>query len=463
MRLFWHIFLTFVGLVVLGIGGVTLVLGTTFGNLYRDNVPRTVASRQQTWRDWLGDYYVANNRSWAGVDGRLAQLAEADSWSLLGSLVYEVYDVNGRPVAVGADRHVAGRGPNLGDGTPIIVRGERIGTLVVRTATEWRHSADTPNPSFGTRNHEYGMLGDQIARAFRLAVFTVGGIALGLALLLARRISAPLAALTKATQAVAQGKPPLPLRRSSVREVATLAHAFGQMTTDLARADQVRRNMTADIAHELRTPLTVIKGKLEGMLDGVYAPTPQHLEPVLEETNLLERLVDDLRLLSLAEAGHLPLYPEALAPGDLVEDVVHAFAGQAQTQGVALLSAVAPDLPLVYVDPQRMQQVLGNLVANSLRHTPPNGSITLHARATATGVELRVQDTGSGIASDALPHIFDRFWRGDKARQRHGSGAGLGLAIARHFIEAQGGTIRADSAPDTGTTMTVWLPLAHEQ
>ncbi len=177
---------------------------------------------------------------------------------------------------------------------------------------------------------------------------------------------------------------------------------------------------------------------------------------------MLERLIDDLRVLSLAEAGQLALHREEVLLRPLLENVQRSFAAQAAGQDVQLIIDAHGELPLIEVDPQRMQQVLGNLVANSLRHTPPGGTIQLRATPQGPRVQLVVADTGGGIAPDELPHIFDRFWRSDRARSRQGSGAGLGLAIARQLIETQGGQINAQSQLGQGTTITITLPLATE-
>jgi signal transduction histidine kinase len=229
------------------------------------------------------------------------------------------------------------------------------------------------------------------------------------------------------------------------------------MAAELERAEQARRNLTADVAHELRTPLQIIQGNLEGVLDGVYEPTPEHIGDTLEETHLLARLVDDLQLLSLAEAGELTLRRERVDVRDLLADVATSFGGQADAAGVALRVAVPGDGALaVTADGDRLDQVLGNLVANALRYTAAGGAITLSAAAQDGTVHIAVQDTGRGIPEDELPYVFDRFWRGDKART--GTGAGLGLAIAKQLVAAHGGEIAVSSAVGEGTTFTVTLP-----
>ena len=273
-----------------------------------------------------------------------------------------------------------------------------------------------------------------------------------------RRFASPLAGMMAAVDAVAEGDLTVRVPERGRGNMARLAARFNRMTAELERAEQVRRNLTADVAHELRTPVHILQGNLEGVLDGVYEPTPEHMAAMLEETRLLARLVDDLQTLSLAEAGQLPLHPQTLAAADLLEDVATRFLPVAADQGVTIKVLPDDDAPAITVDPARMDQVISNLVANALRHTPSGGKVTLSAHRADEGVELSVADTGSGIDPADLPFIFDRFWRGDRSRA-HGSGsAGLGLAITRRLVEAHGGTIAVDSEPGAGTIFTVWLP-----
>jgi two-component system OmpR family sensor kinase/two-component system sensor histidine kinase BaeS len=235
------------------------------------------------------------------------------------------------------------------------------------------------------------------------------------------------------------------------------------MTEELQRADQQRRNLTADVAHELRTPLHIIQGNLEGVLDGVYEPTPDHIEATLDETRLLARLVDDLHTLSLADAGQLPLKMEPVDVADLLADVATSFSGQAEAQGVALVVETAA-LPLnthIQGDAGRLDQVLSNLVVNALRHTPENGRITLSAKLVDDTVQIQVTDTGEGIPEADLPFVFERFWRGDRARSHSGgAGGGLGLAIVKQMVLAHNGRITATSTPHQTTTFTLTFPAA---
>jgi signal transduction histidine kinase len=237
------------------------------------------------------------------------------------------------------------------------------------------------------------------------------------------------------------------------------------MVDELERADRRRRNLTADVAHELRTPLHIIQGNLEGILDGVYQPTHDHIIATLEETRSLARLVDDLRTLSLAEAGQLPLTWQPVDIDELLADAVTTFAGKAEGGHITLHAEINgdPSELTVIADAGRLDQVLANLIANALRHTPVGGEIVLRAEATEDAVQIAVNDTGEGIDPEDLPYIFDRFWRGERARSRTGGSTGLGLAIAKQLVGAHNGQIVAESQPGVGTTVTITLPrqLSH--
>jgi len=204
--------------------------------------------------------------------------------------------------------------------------------------------------------------------------------------------------------------------------------------------------------------LSVIRGKLEGVLDGVYPPTAEHLEPILEETELLAHLVDDLRLLALAEAGQLPLEKRSVDIGDLVQDAAVNFGPQASDRGITLALDLPAVLPLVAGDWRRISQVLGNLLTNALRHTPQGGIVTLSAVVREQAVEVVVVDTGVGISLEDQPYVFERFWRGEKSRARVSGGSGLGLAIAKHIVELHGGRIWVASVPGKGSTFRFTLP-----
>ncbi len=241
------------------------------------------------------------------------------------------------------------------------------------------------------------------------------------------------------------------------RSTRQLVAGFDTMAARLETDERQRRNLLAEVSHELRTPLTIVQGNLEAIVDGVYPADPAHLEVVLDETRVLGRLIDDLRTLALSEAGTLALHPEPTDPDILVTDVVRSFEPVAASAQVELRAAIDADLPILDLDPVRIREVLANLVANAIRHTPPGGRVTLAGSVEADGrwVRLEVIDTGPGIDPGLLPHVFDRFVKGETSR-----GSGLGLAIARQLVLAHGGEITAASGPSSGTTMRVRLPLA---
>lgn len=242
--------------------------------------------------------------------------------------------------------------------------------------------------------------------------------------------------------------------------MVAVARAFNEMATDLEQAEDLRRNLLADVAHELRTPLSVIQGNLRAILDEVYPLDPSEIARLYEQTRLLSRLVNDLHELAQAEANKLPLNLKETDLKALIQINSETFRPGAETKGVALHTNLPETLPSVRVDTSRLTQVLQNLLANGLRHTPDGGTITLSANAAADSVRLAISDTGEGILPEHLPHIFDRFYRADLARSRDKGGAGLGLAIARAIIEAHGGTLTASSegVPGKGSTFTIQLP-----
>jgi two-component system, OmpR family, sensor histidine kinase BaeS len=244
--------------------------------------------------------------------------------------------------------------------------------------------------------------------------------------------------------------------REGVRAVRQLSRGFDTMTARLEADERQRRTLLAEVSHELRTPLAVVQGNLEAILDGVYPADPDHLTLILDETRVLGRLIDDLRTVALSEAGTLALHPEPTDPDVLVGEVVRSFEPAAAAAGVELRADIDGDLPILDIDPVRIREVLANLVANALRHTPVGGRVTVSGGVEDDGrwVRLEVGDTGDGIDPALLPHVFDRFVKGSDSR-----GSGLGLAIARQLVLAHGGEIVADSAPGAGTRIRLRLPL----
>lgn len=301
-----------------------------------------------------------------------------------------------------------------------------------------------------------------------LAVATICGFPLLLAMIIGsigavafRRMGTPLANIMAATDAVANGNLSTRVPETGQGNFRRMAKSFNRMASELERADQQRRNLTADVAHELRTPLHILQGNLEGLQDGIYQPTPAHIEAMLDETQMLTRLVDDLQTLSLAEAGQLLLRFEPVNLTELLADVRTSFSGPMHSAGIDLKVEMegAPANLIISGDVERLDQVLSNLLGNALRHTPKGGSILLRATATPKGVQILVRDTGEGIPPKDIPYIFDRFWRGDKSRQRQNrAGSGLGLAIANQFVQAHEGKLSVESQLGNGTTFIIDIP-----
>jgi signal transduction histidine kinase len=291
-----------------------------------------------------------------------------------------------------------------------------------------------------------------IGVGFILFVFLV----LGLGGIPLRRLIVPLDDLLKAADRVGRGDYSVRVQEKGPREVRSLARAFNNMASRLHITDEQRRELLADVTHELRTPLTVVQGNLEGMLDGVYPADEANLRSLLEETTILARLVEDLRTLVLAESGALQLKKEPTDLSMLIRDTLAAFQAQADSTGVSLTGETADDLPWLELDPGRIRQVFSNLVANALRYTPAGGAIGVRYWQVEKQAQLEVQDSGPGIPADELTHVFERFYKSADS-----GGMGLGLAIARHLVEAHGGTIIAESAPGQGTTMRITLPLGE--
>jgi two-component system sensor histidine kinase BaeS len=309
-----------------------------------------------------------------------------------------------------------------------------------------------------TSNDEQSFL-DRLNRPALAAAGIAGVASLILALLFAYGLLRPVRELTHAAAQLGGGKlsQRVPVRGSD--EIASLGKTFNHMAESLERAESSRRAMTADIAHELRNPLAVQRASLEAMQDGVYPLTAENLEPVLEQNQLLTRLVEDLGTLALADAGQLALERTPTDLPALVQRVANRFTPTASAHQVQLNLDLPDASPApILLDPQRLEQILGNLLSNALHHTPEGGHISLKLTPTQGGISLAVQDSGAGIPAEALPHLFERFYRADKARSRADGGSGLGLTIARQLAEAHGGTLAAANHPQGGAVFTLYLP-----
>jgi two-component system sensor histidine kinase BaeS len=298
---------------------------------------------------------------------------------------------------------------------------------------------------------------------FRNAIWggtlAAAGIGVLVALWLGGRIVKPVVTLTQAARVIAAGGSPPRVPVVGRDELAELTSTFNRMATQLAEQDQQRRRLFAGIAHELRTPLSVIQGTLEGILDRVVEPTPERIAGLHSQAVLLKRLITDLRDLSLAQAGQLQLNRRATDVSGVVRETLEALAPLADERAVALRLDQPPHLPSIQADPDRLRQVVQNLVENALRHTPSGGEVRIALRdGNGAGIRMVVADTGTGIRGEDLPYIFEHFYRADESRARSSGGIGMGLAIVKSLVEAHGGHVSVDSAPGSGSTFTVTLP-----
>lgn len=434
---------------MIGLTGSLLVsffvgLGTqrAFNQFVNDRNQPTITSD-------LAQHYQRNG-SWDGVTDILARdeagAAGPNGWRGPPPVLV---DADGA-VIIGNDRYPTGLQvpPNTLDrARPITVNFQVVGWLIAPFEGE-RSRPGSPEANFYNR----------VTQATTYSAVGATAIALLLGIVLARTLTHPVRELTAATQAVAKGGLGEQVRVRSQDELGILADSFNQMSKDLAHASTLRRQMTADIAHDLRTPLSVILGYTEALRDGKLPCDQEIFDTLHTEAQHLQHLIDDLRTLSLADADELPLTRQPVAPQALLERTAAAYKTHAQAREIALEVRAAASVPEIEVDPERMTQVLGNLLSNALRFTPARGTITVRAEADNNLVRLIVQDTGSGIAPDDLPHIFERFYRADPARQQGNGSSGLGLAIAKGIVEAHGGTITVQSTAGQGTAFTVTLP-----
>ena len=288
--------------------------------------------------------------------------------------------------------------------------------------------------------------------SFILAIFLVV-----VATLLVRRFVNPLADVIYAARAVANGDLNTRIQTHGPQDLRSLSESFNEMANSLERNDRERREMLADVAHELRTPLSVIRGRLEGIMDGVYEENSSQVSTALEQTYILERLIDDLRLLTLAETRQLHFDKSNVDIESLIQRVLDMFSAESQEKNISLSFSEKNGNLFATIDPQRFEQVMSNLIGNALRYINENGKVWVTANETNNGLRITVNDNGAGIPAEDLPFIFDRFWRKDKSRSRAFGGTGLGLAIAKQLIEAQGGTIEAKNSEEGGLQVIILL------
>jgi len=384
----------------------------------------------------------AQTRTWEGIQADIENLGQISGERII------ITDIAGTIVAA-SDRRLVGRtidAKGLPPSAAIRVDGTIVGLLYIGTLS----SLPAEEVAFLTAVNRSLLLGALIASLVAVVV----------TLATSSRILRPVERLTEAARRMEKGDLSVRVDIESEDEIGQLAHAFNAMARSLAQQERLRRNMVGDVAHELRTPLTNLRGYLEAARDGLLTPDRDLVDNLYEETMLLSRLVADLQDLAQAEAGQLTLVSGPSPLNDIIAQAVAMFQPQADAKGLTVEMALPEMLPLVDVDRERIGQVMRNLLANALTYTPAGGRIVITAERRDGHVAVSVSDTGIGIAPEHLPHVFDRFYRADRARARQTGGAGLGLAIVKQLVEAHGGTITVESTPGQGSTFTFSLPVA---
>jgi two-component system sensor histidine kinase BaeS len=315
------------------------------------------------------------------------------------------------------------------------------------------------NNSYELNQHISDSLTTALTESMLPAVAITGVSAILVAVLFGYALNRPIHRLTNAAEKLADGDLSQRVLVKGKDEISSLAQTFNHMAASLQRSQENRRAVTADIAHELRTPLAVQRANLEALEDGVYPLTQENLGPVVQQNQLLTQLVEDLRTLAMTDSDSLELEKNPHNLVSLAEQIIENAQPQFEREGISLMFEHPEICPLVEIDPRRITQVLNNLLQNALRFTPKEGQVKISLECSQEWIIIKVQDSGEGIPTEALGHIFDRFYRADQSRAREKGGSGLGLAIARGLVEAHGGRLTAANAPEGGAVFNIFLPL----
>ena len=460
-----RLILSFVLIVLVSVLVVVIIARQNSATAVRSFMLRGVMTDSQELVTALEDYYRAHG-TWDGVEsllgmqGRGRGRGQGNSQSGQGMMPgmggmmgqrLRLADASGTVLMDTRAQNSSGNlnRAEISDSFVLRVDGKTVGYLLVEGG-------------MGYNQAEERLLVNRLTQAAVTAGLIAGGLSLLLALLLTYTLMRPVRELTQAARHLGAGDLSQRVKVRGKDELTILANAFNHMADSLQQAQESRRALTADIAHELRNPLAVQRASLEALQDGVYPLTPQALEPVLEQNLVLTSLVEDLRTLALADTGQLNLERTPTDLVALVERVVECFKPQAAIHEVTLeVEDTVSDSAqrLIKLDPLRVDQILSNLLSNALRFAPQGGHIVAAIRSAGRNLEVSVRDSGPGITPQALPHVFDRFYRADRSRSRSEGGTGLGLAIARQLAEAHGGTLTAANAPQGGALFTLSLPL----
>ncbi len=406
--------------------------------------------------EFIANYSIENNdlaEPGADLQSIIQQAAD------ISGLRITTYDSQGNIVADSNAPYISnipegGRGPKEAEALPLLSDGEVVGSLTASSD----FAVETEPGQFAFSDPDASRIARQVDRYLLWAGIGVALLGTALVWMFARRTLAPVQRLGATARRLGRGDLSQRAEVTGPTEIRQLAHSFNAMAAELEEAEGRRRSLTADIAHELRTPTSNIQGYMEAIKDGVFQPTPETVDTIHEQSLLLSRLVDDLRLLAQVDGGDLQLQRAQTRLEELVRSCVDALRPRAQAKGVSLDVDAAETLPEPDLDPTRIAQAVGNLLDNAVTHTPEGGSVTVSAHASADAVEVEVADTGPGIAADDLSRVFDRFYRADPSRSRNTGGTGLGLTIARRLVEAHGGSIEAESVVGRGSRFVIRLP-----
>jgi len=396
----------------------------------------------------LTDYYRIHG-SWDGVEEAINQTVPvSDPDAPPHEMKFNLADAAGLIIVSGSPGFEPGSRVSKSDierSIELEVNGEVVGYLLVGRIPP---QGAPPEQTFIR----------QVNKVLVYSALAATALALVLGMILSRTLTKPIRELTAATQAMSGGNFGMQVSVPSQDELGELAHSFNKMSADLAQSINARRQMTADIAHELRTPLSLVLGHAEAVHDGVLPPSLENFEIIREEAGRLEHLVDDLRTLSLADAGELSIEKQPTDLKKLLQDITAVYQHRVQQKGIALELNLPAELPSVQADTNRITQVVTNILDNALRYTPADGRVILTAKEAKDGIQIFIKDSGPGIEADKVHHIFDRFYRVDPSRNRDEGGSGLGLAIAKSIVQAHGGQIWAESVLGQGMNVFIVLP-----
>jgi two-component system OmpR family sensor kinase len=457
----WKIALSLLVVVAVSVGLTAYLThrGTTreFGTFISESRSSSLEQTEQR----LKDFYTENG-SWSGVQSLLQSLPTFvnDRFILADNSGTIIGDTDGE--WLGETVQSVG----LTKPTSIVVSGQEVGKLYLLSSGMVIVQFGPPGGALSAQlppsSPEQRFL-SHVNTSLLIAGIVGAAVAILLGLFLTRQFTKPIRALKKGAARIASGDLAYRAEVKSRDEFGELAKSFNSMAASLDSSEQSRRRLFADIAHELRTPLSVIGGTVDAMLDGVYEPNPDNLTSIKEETEVLTRLVAELRDLTLAESGHLKLEIEPTNLAELVQRRVSQAEVIARGKNISLRTDITEGLPEIEADGRRMEQVVANLLDNALNHTPSGGTVTVAVSPDKDGVLVSVADTGAGIPAEHLPYIFERFYKVDDARSRKTGGAGLGLAIAKQMVELHGGRIRVESEVGKGSKFSFTLPLTRQK